>query len=68
MNHAKALRPVPIRASDPWRYGEPYLSDVMNDPLVHLVMKRDGLGLQDVWPVLLRARVEAVCRDASKAA
>lgn len=68
MNHAKAFRPVPIRASDPWRYGEPLLSDVMNDPLVHLVMKRDGLGPQDVWPVLLRARVEAVCRVTWRAA
>ena len=53
------LRDIPPpRAGDrgPWRHGEPTLAEVMADPLVHLVMKRDRLAADDVWPVLNQAR------------
>lgn len=46
--------PAPCRrASDPWRDGEPCLSEVMADPLVHLVMRRDGLNPSLVWPLMI---------------
>jgi|AGTN01.1.fsa_nt_gi hypothetical protein len=71
MSSVKTIRPLSsrpsIRPNDPWRYGEPALAEVMEDPLVHLVMKRDGLVPQDVWPVLCRARVR-VCPVTSQAA
>lgn len=38
-----------------WSDGEPALDELMRDPLVHLVMKRDNLVPDDVWPVLHRA-------------
>ena len=38
---------------DPWRQGEPSLYDVMTDPIVLLLMKRDGLTPNDVWPLVL---------------
>jgi len=43
------------RALDPWRSGEPTLADLMADPIVHLLMRRDGLTADDVWPVLTEA-------------
>ncbi len=51
-------RIAPVRATrsrDPWRSGEPALSDVMADPIVALVMRRDGLEPRDVWPLMLDA-------------
>ncbi len=35
---------------------EPALADVMNDPLVHLVMRRDSLTPDQVWSVVNAAR------------
>lgn len=35
---------------------EPSLVEILNDPIVHLVMARDGLTPKDVWPQLLAAR------------
>ena len=38
------------KTQDPWgeACSEPKLSDVLADPLVHLVMRRDGLARTDV--------------------
>ncbi len=59
------------RAADPWRSGEPTLSEVMADPIVHLLMRRDGLTPGDVWPVLADARhalARGVCGLMARAA
>ena len=31
-----------------WMYGEPTLDDVLDDPVVHLLMRRDGIGEAEV--------------------
>jgi hypothetical protein len=53
MSHTKADLPRAKQAHDPWRHGEPSLRDVMTDEIVLLVMKRDGLTPDDVWPLVL---------------
>ena len=35
---------------------EPALADEMNDPIVHLVMRRDSLTPDEVWSVVNAAR------------
>lgn len=35
---------------------EPLLSEILSDPIVHLVMARDGLTPADVWPQLQAAQ------------
>jgi len=35
---------------------EPRLDEVMNDPIVHLVMARDNLKIDDVWQVVKNAQ------------
>lgn len=47
----------------------PSLDEVMSSPLVHLVMRRDGLTPDDVWRVIRTAqhrinRVPSECPDA----
>lgn len=37
-----------------WRYGEPSLDDLLNDPIVHLLMKRDGVS-RDFLESLVRS-------------
>lgn len=44
------------KPNDPWRQGEPDLCDVMADPLVALVMRRDNLRPDLIWPVLRDAQ------------
>ena len=47
-----------MRAEPTWPSDgtEPSLEDVMLDPLVHLVMRRDGLSADAVWVALRRAQ------------
>lgn len=40
--------PVP----DPWRHGEPDLADVLADPMVALLWRRDGLSADQVIPLI----------------
>jgi hypothetical protein len=42
-----------------WRKAgeEPDLAEVLADPLVHLVMRRDGVSLAQLQSVIARARV-----------
>lgn len=48
--------PVSTRSvRDPWRSGEPALADLMADPIVHLLMRRDGLTVDEVWPLVTEA-------------
>jgi hypothetical protein len=44
------------RSRDPWRQGEPSLCEVMSDPIIHLVMGRDGLAADRVWSVMREAQ------------
>ena len=36
------------RFEHPWLDGEPSLEEALSDPIVHLVMQRDGLTLEAV--------------------
>lgn len=45
------MRDDAVRETANWITGEPSVQDMLRDPLVHAVLKRDGLGPQD----LLRA-------------
>ena len=47
---------IRARAFDPWRHGEPSVAEVMSDPLVHLLMQRDGLVVDEVWPQILEVQ------------
>ncbi|WP_156612524.1 hypothetical protein [Paramagnetospirillum marisnigri] len=75
MTHSKRVSPGPQlvakRAFDPWRHGEPSLAEVMNDPIVHLLMRRDGLVADQVWPVVREAQSRLdrpLCSGAARAA
>ena len=35
---------------------EPYIDDLLADPIVHLVMRRDRLTAEDVWAAVRVAR------------
>ena len=39
-----------------WLKGEPSLENLISDPIVQLVMRRDGLTAKDIWAVTYRAR------------
>ena len=39
-----------------WIAGEPRLQDLLSDPLVHAVLQRDGLDLQDLRQAIARGR------------
>ena len=41
-----------MRQIEPWSEGEPKLQDVMSDPIVHLLMRRDGLTPETVWAII----------------
>jgi hypothetical protein len=51
------LRPI----ADGWRLGgrEPTLADVLADPLVHFVMRRDGVTLAELIGVIAEAQAKA---------
>ncbi|MFI4987606.1 MAG: hypothetical protein ACHQF3_09200 [Alphaproteobacteria bacterium] len=70
-------KPVPAKSSisaslgrPSWRCAgtEPALSDVLADPLVRLVMRRDGVSLPHLSAVIARAqaglRADPCCRSA----
>jgi len=59
------------RHRDPWRQGEPSLTEVMEDPIVHQLMSRDGLIPDEVWPMVLEAQSRLgrrLCRVMARAA
>ena len=47
-----------LRESESWLHGEPSIQEVMSDPIVHLVMRRDGLTPESVWAVIQAASVK----------
>lgn len=65
-------RIIPINPSinRKWQHAgiEPALADVLADPLVHLVMRRDGVSLAELRGVLVRAQAVlgvCLCRSAA---
>jgi len=40
-----------VRKRD-WVHGEPTIDDVMADPIVHFVMRSDGIKPEDVWEIV----------------
>jgi len=48
----------PLRQSESWLHGEPSIQEVMSDPIVHLVMRSDGLTPESVWAVIQAAPVK----------
>ena len=39
-----------------WIVGEPAVPDLLDDPLIHAVLRRDGLSLADLQSAIARAR------------
>ena len=39
-----------------WEWGEPTLEDLLSDPIVEAVLRRDGLTRRDVWRAVAQAR------------
>lgn len=35
-----------------WLDGEPTIDEVMADPIVHLMMRSDGVAPEDVWGIV----------------
>ncbi len=60
------LRPLLARAAkaQPWRFAgeEPALDELLADPLLHLVMKRDGVSEAALQAVIEAARVKLAAR------
>ncbi len=56
-------RPTPHRLI--WAHAgpEPELDDMLADPIVHLVLKRDGLTRDDVVAVMRQARFKITRRE-----
>jgi len=59
-----------MRSDRLWRDAgeEPKLSDVLADPLIHLVMRRDGVSRAQLDAVIAQARAalrEELCRCAA---
>ena len=52
------LQGEPLHQSESWLHGEPSIQEVMSDPIVHLVMRRDGLTPESVWAVIQTASVK----------
>ncbi len=45
-----------VRETDDWITGEPSVQDLLRDPLIHAVLQRDGLGLQDLLQAIALGR------------
>jgi len=48
--------PHPRREASHWISGEPSLQDILHDPLIHAVLKRDGLSLRDLMQAVALGR------------
>jgi hypothetical protein len=70
-DYAASLRPKPARrAAEDWLSStEPRLGDVLGDPLVHAVMRRDGVSQAQLRAIIARAqaclRGDPCCRCAA---
>lgn len=50
------LSEKPVTETSRWIVGEPSLQDVLDDPVVHAVLRRDGLSPQDLMRAINRGR------------
>ena len=48
------VRTLPTR--DDWLLGEPHIHEMLTDPIVRRVTRRDNLGPADVWRAIERGR------------
>jgi hypothetical protein len=62
-----ASRNVSRRETSAWIVGEPSVQDLLHDPLVHSLLRRDGLSLQDLQQAIAlgRSRLAAAERPAA---
>jgi len=44
------------REASAWIAGEPLLHDLLHDPLIHAILNRDGLDLQDLLQAIALGR------------
>lgn len=54
--------------SSDWITGEPPIDDLFEDPLVHAVLRRDGLGVEDLAQAIALGRRHLATRLHSRAA
>lgn len=52
----KLLTENPVTETASWIVGEPSVQDVLRDPVVHAVLRRDGLSLHDLMRAIARGR------------
>lgn len=58
---------VAVTAQREWLRGEVSLAEMLEDPIVRIVMERDGLDKEQVEATLLAAATRSKCRQASNA-
>jgi hypothetical protein len=52
----KLLTDNPVTETASWIAGEPSVQDILGDPVVHAVLRRDGLSLHDLMRAIVRGR------------
>ena len=52
----KLLNENPVTETVPWIVGEPSVQDLLGDPVVHAVLHRDRLSVQDLMRAIARGR------------
>ena len=55
-NVLKLLSEHPITETANWIIGEPSVPDLLGDPVIHAVLRRDGLGLNDLLQAIAQGR------------
>lgn len=50
------LNHPPVTETSNWIVGEPAMGDLLGDPVVHAVLRRDGLSLGDLREAIARGR------------
>ena len=58
---------VTVTAQREWLRGEVPLSEMLEDPIVRIVMERDGVDKEQVEAAFLAAAIRSRCRQASNA-
>ncbi len=68
-HHHQGQGPKSANAAEMWRDPgiEPSLEDVLSDPLVHLIMRRDRLSVADVRQVMNITQARLLVTKASSA-
>ena len=52
----KSLNENPVTETAPWIVGEPSVQELLGDPIVHAVLRRDGLSVHDLMRAIARGR------------